>query len=85
MDAHIVSLCDVPTATETRLQAYLDAETKILGGQEVRFGERSLKLADLAMVQKQIGILQGQVAREAATTAGRGGRFSQADFSRRCD
>ena len=80
MDTYIASLCDVPTATETRLQAYLDAETKILGGQEVAIGERRLKLADLAMVQKQIALLQAQVAREAAVTAGRGGRFSQADF-----
>lgn len=69
------------TATETRLQAYLTAETKILGGQEVRFGDRWLKMTDLAMVQKQIALLQAQVAREAGASAGRGGRFSQADFS----
>lgn len=71
----------MPTATELRLQSYLAAETKILGGQEVAFGDRRLKMADLAMVQKQIALLQSQVAREANATAGRGGRFSQADFS----
>lgn len=70
-----------PTPAEVRLQFYLDAEAKILGGQEVRIADRSLKLADLAMVQKQIALLQAQVGREAATAAGRGGRFSQADFS----
>lgn len=69
------------TSAEIRLQFYLDAETAILGGQEVRFADRSLKMADLAMVQKQIALLQAQVAREANAAGGRGGRFSQADFS----
>jgi hypothetical protein len=71
------------TATSDRLQLYLDAEAKILGGQSVRFGDRQLQRADLEFVQKQIGILQAQVNRETATAAGRGGRFSQADFGGR--
>lgn len=33
------------------LGLYLDAETKILGGQSVRFGERVLTRADLAEVR----------------------------------
>ncbi len=70
----------MPTANETRLQTYLDAEAKILGGQSVRFGDRQLQRADLEFVQKQIALLQVAVKREAATAAGRGGRFSQADF-----
>jgi hypothetical protein len=62
-----------------RLQLYLDAEAKILGGQSVRMGDRELRRADLQFVQKQIALLQAQVSREAAA-AGRGGRFAQANF-----
>ena len=68
------------TINQTRLDAYLAAEQKILLGQSVRFGERQLQRADLAEVRKQISILQVAVDREAASAAGRGGRFSQADF-----
>lgn len=73
----------MPTANETRLQAYLDAEAKILSGQSVRFGDRQLQRADLEFVQKQITLLQSAVNRDTATAAGRGGRFSQADFGGR--
>lgn len=71
----------VPTVTENRLQLYLDAEAKILGGQSVHMGDRQLQRADLAEVRNEITRLQATVNREAATAAGRGGRFSQADFS----
>lgn len=70
----------VPTAAETRLENYLAAEAKILRGQRVRFGERDLQYADLEQVRAEIKVLQVQVAREAAAVAGRGGRFSQANF-----
>lgn len=70
--------------TRARLQLYLDAEAKILSGQMVRMGERSLQLADLAEVRNTIATLTAQANREDATTAGRGGRFSQADFSGNC-
>jgi hypothetical protein len=74
----------VSTASD-RLQLYLDAEAKILGGQSVRLGDRQLQRADLEFVQKQIAILQSQVNRETASAAGRrGGRFSQANFGRDC-
>ncbi len=73
-------MASVSTPTELRLQSYLDAEAKILSGQEFRMGDRSLRMADLEMVQKQIALLQAQVSREAASAAGRGGRFSQATF-----
>lgn len=63
-----------------RLQQYLAAEAKILGGQSVRMGDRELRRADLQFVQKQIALLQAQVNREAAAAAGRGGRFAQANF-----
>lgn len=71
------------TETQNRLTLYLDAETKILSGQSVQFGERRLQLPDLEWVQKQIALLQAQVGREDAMTRGSGGRFSQADFGGR--
>lgn len=73
----------VATVNETRLQLYLDAEAKILGGQAVRHGERQLQRADLAEVRAEIARLQAAVDRERAAAAGRGGRFSQADFGGR--
>jgi hypothetical protein len=36
----------VATVNETRLQLYIDAEAKILGGQIVRMGDRQLQRAD---------------------------------------
>jgi hypothetical protein len=76
----LVTLCIVATVNETRLQLYLDAEAKILGGQLVRMGDRQLQRADLAEVRAEIARLQAAVNREQAASAGRGGRFSQADF-----
>ena len=70
--------------TRARLQLYLDAEAKILSGQLVRFGERTLQMADLAEVRASIDRLSAQASREDASAAGRGGRFSQADFSSGC-
>lgn len=67
------------TINATRLQAYLDAEAKILAGQTVRFGDRELRRADLAEVRKAIADLSAAVRRESC----RGGRFSQADFGGR--
>ena len=72
----------MPSINATRLQQYLDAEVKILAGQSVRFGERMLQRADLEAVQKTIAQLQRAVAQENVI-AGRGGRFSQADFGGR--
>jgi hypothetical protein len=76
----LVTLCIVATVNESRLQLYLDAEAKILGGQIVRMGDRQLQRADLAEVRVEIARLQAAVNREQAAAAGRGGRFSQADF-----
>lgn len=70
----------MPSSNQTRLDAYIAAEEKILAGQSVRFGDRQLQRADLEFVQKQIAILQAAVERENASALGRGGRFSQADF-----
>ena len=70
------------TINEQRLQLYLDAEASILKGQAVRLGERHVQKADLAEVRAEIARLQTLVGREQSAAAGRGGRFSQADFSR---
>lgn len=70
----------MPTINQTRLDAYVAAEAKILVGQSVTFDGRSLARANLAEVRNEIARLQAIVAREQAAAAGRGGRFSQADF-----
>ncbi|WP_367154661.1 hypothetical protein [Methylomonas sp. HYX-M1] len=57
------------TATDM-LQKYIDAEAAILSGQSVRFGERMLTRADLAMVQKGRQEWQRKVSAEARNTAG---------------
>lgn len=67
------------TINETRLQAYIDAEAKILAGQSVRFGERQLQRADLAEVRAEISRLQAAVAREQSAASGRL-PFSRADL-----
>ncbi len=70
----------MPTVNEERLALYRAAETKILSGQMVRFGERTLQMPDLAEVRREIAVLQAAVDRELAIVVGRGGRFGQADF-----
>lgn len=66
--------------TQTRLDAYLAAETKILKGQEVRIGDKTFRKADLAEVRAAISQLQQQLAREQA--GNRGLRFSLANLNR---
>ena len=46
---------------KNRLQMYLDAERKILHGQEYRLGDRMLRRADLATVRKIIDDLAAQI------------------------
>lgn len=62
------------------LAKYLAAESAILSGQEVRMGDRSLKMADLAEVRKERQRLELRVNAEASGTAG--ARYQTADFSR---
>lgn len=66
-------------STQTRLDAFLAAEAKILEAQEVRGGDRTFRLADLQEVRRAIADLQRQLDREAA---GGGLRFSVANLSR---
>lgn len=60
-----------------RLQLYLNAESAILSGQQVRMGDRQLTMADLATVRAGIAELQRAVANE---TSGTGGGFKAVDF-----
>jgi len=48
-------------AAETRLQEYLDAEQKVLAGQEYSIGTRRLKRADLAEIRAGIDYWQQKV------------------------
>lgn len=68
--------------TEDRLDAYLDAERRILRGQRVQFDGDTFELADLDVVRKEITRLQRQLNAENRRRAG-GGRASVAlaDFN----
>lgn len=61
------------------LAKYLAAESAILSGQEVRMGDRSLKMADLAEVRAERQRLELRVNAE---TRGGSPRYQTADFSR---
>jgi hypothetical protein len=68
------------TTAETMLQAYIDAETKILLGQEVSLNNRRLRLPDLAEVQKGRQMWQNRVNAEQAASQGGSSLYSLADF-----
>ncbi|HEX7113205.1 MAG TPA: primosomal replication protein PriB/PriC domain protein [Mizugakiibacter sp.] len=70
------------TATDM-LQKYHDAEAAILGGQEVQWGDRRLKLADLAEVRAGRAEWERKVAAEQRAAAGDRSRagYAVADFS----
>lgn len=57
-----------------RLQAYYDAETAVLTGQEYKIGTRDLKRADLQVIRDTIKQLEIQVAQYEAIDAGKGPR-----------
>lgn len=71
------------SAASDRLAAYIAAENAILTtGQEVRFGDRWLRAADLVEIREQITKLEAQVAQESRTAAGGYGvRYSTANFA----
>jgi hypothetical protein len=73
----------MPTAAATMLQSYMDAETALLKGQSIRWGERMLTRADLAVVQAGRREWEGKVAAESAAAQGRSSLFAVADFSGR--
>lgn len=69
--------------TATRLQAYKDAELRVLAAQSIRDGNTERRNADLVEIRKAIKELESQLANEQAYAAGRiGPRIAVADFSR---
>jgi len=65
-----------------RLQLYLNAETAILSGQEVKLNGRALRRPDLQFVQSQITALQRDVNTEARiNNGGSSVRYQTPDFS----
>ena len=59
-----------------RLDDYLDAEVKVLGGQEKKMGDRILKRADLAEIQAGIQIWDRRVQELSSRANGRGRGFT---------
>lgn len=57
-----------------RLDAYYDAELKVLEGQEYQIGKRSLTRADLGEIRKAIKELESLITSLEARAAGRGKR-----------
>ncbi len=54
---------------QQRLTQYLDAEAAVLGGQEYRIADRSLKRADLAEIRKGIEYWSDKVENLSIGTA----------------
>jgi hypothetical protein len=61
------------TATDM-LQAYIDAEAKVLAGQTVQWGEYRWTLADLADIRAGRAEWERKVAEETAASAGKPAR-----------
>lgn len=77
----LVSYSTMSTATDM-LQKYLDAETAILSGQTVRFGERLLTRANLIEVQQGRREWERKVSAETRIVGGGSAiRFQTPDFS----
>ncbi len=71
------AMAGITLATATaRLEDYLDAELKILAGQEKTIGGRTLKRADLAEVQAGIQIWDRRVQELSSRANGRGRGFT---------
>ena len=81
--AHTAQPAAQMTVTETRLSAYLAAETAILQAQEVKGDSgRAQRMADLADVRDQIAKLQAQLSREQSRADGNGGlNYATANLS----
>lgn len=63
------------------LQLYIDAETRVLAGQTVAWGDRSLTRANLAEIREGRREWQRLVNGETAAAAGRIGGVRLANFS----
>ena len=62
------------TRAKDRLNAYYDAELKVLDGQEYRMGTRSLTRADLGEIRRSITNLESLVDEIESQAAGKGRR-----------
>jgi hypothetical protein len=56
---------------ETKLQQYLDAEVKVLAGQQVTIDGQTLQRADLGAIQKGIDAWDSRVKALAQASSGR--------------
>lgn len=69
------------STTQQRLDAYLDAEARVLAGQSVRLGDRQVTLADLSEIRKGIAQLRSELAAAQVTGPARGSlRYRTAVF-----
>lgn len=57
---------------QAKLDAYMAAETAVLGGQEYEIAGRRLKRADLTSIRQGIDYWQGKVDDLTAKSSGRG-------------
>jgi len=57
---------------KTRLEAYYNAEIAVLGGQEYTIGSRSMKRADLGIIQSEISKLENYIEELEAQESGKG-------------
>lgn len=63
------------------LQLYTDAEAKVLAGQSVAWGDRTLTRANLAEIRAGRAEWQRAVSAENARNAGRSSLYSVANFN----
>jgi len=69
------------STTQQRLDAYLEAEARILAGQTVRLGDRQVTYADLAEIRRAIAQLKSELAAEQIRGPARGSlRYRTAVF-----
>lgn len=62
------------------LQLYIDAEAKVLAGQSVAWGDRTLTRANLAEIRAGRAEWQRTVSAETARAGGRSSTYSLANF-----
>lgn len=69
-----MTVSDRLNRAKERLNAYYEAELKVLAGQEYRMGTKSLTRADLGEIRRAIANLEDLVAELEAQAAGKGRR-----------
>lgn len=69
-----MAISDRLNRAKERLNAYYEAELKVLAGQEYRMGTKSLTRADLGEIRRAIANLEDLVAELEAQAAGKGRR-----------